>query len=90
MVYMPVERTGRNRKLSRPYFGPYRVLKVHPNGLTVRPVDRPNEQSIRVNQDRVSVQKNCLTSHGWGGDALRGEVATIDSHHALVHDHPAC
>ena len=58
MVYMPVERTGKNRKLSRPYFGPYQVLEVHPNSLTMRPVDHPNEQSIRVNQDQVTVQKN--------------------------------
>ena len=35
MVYMPYERTCKNRKLSRPYFGPYRVLEVHPNGVTV-------------------------------------------------------
>ena len=33
MVYMPVERNGKNCKLSRPYFGPYRVLEVHPNIL---------------------------------------------------------
>ena len=35
MVYVPYERTGKNQKLSRPYFGPYRVLEVHPNGVTV-------------------------------------------------------
>ena len=31
MVYMPYKQTGKNRKLSRPYFGPYQVLEVHPN-----------------------------------------------------------
>ena len=67
MVYMPVEQTGKNRKLSRPYFGPYRVLEVHPNGLTVRPVDRPNEQSIRVNQDRVTVCPKELPDQSWLG-----------------------
>ena len=40
---MPYERTGKNRKLSRPYFGPYRVMEVHLNGVTVRPVDRPKD-----------------------------------------------
>ena len=55
MVYMPYERTGKNRKLSRPYFGPYRVEEVHPNGVTVRPVDRPSHDTIRVNQDRVTL-----------------------------------
>ena len=65
MVYMPVKQSGKNHKLSWPYFGPHRVLEVHPNGLTARPVDRPNEQSIRLNQDRVTASpKNCLSSHG--------------------------
>ena len=27
MVLMPQEQTGKNRKLHRPYFGPYRVLE---------------------------------------------------------------
>ena len=35
MVYVPYEQTGKNQKLSRPYFGPYQVLEVHPNGVTV-------------------------------------------------------
>ena len=51
MVLMPQEQTGKNRKLNRPYFGPYRVLEVHPNGATVVPVDRPKDPSIRVNLD---------------------------------------
>ena len=67
MVYMPVERNGRNRKLSRPYFGPYRVLEVHPNGLTVRPVDRITEPSIRVNQDRVTICPKELPDKSWLG-----------------------
>ena len=51
MVYMPYKQTGKNRKLSRPYFGPYRVLEVHPNGVTGRSVDCPDNKSIRVNLD---------------------------------------
>ena len=67
MVYMPVERNGRNRKLSRLYFGPYRVLEVHPNGLTVRPVDRITEPLIRVNQDRVTICPKELPDKSWLG-----------------------
>ena len=28
MVYMPIEKQGKARKVARPYYGPYRVLKV--------------------------------------------------------------
>ena len=55
MVLMPAEQTGKNRKLSRPYFGPYRVIEVHPNGVSVVPVDRTNDPPIRVNLDRVTL-----------------------------------
>ena len=55
MVLMPAEQTGKNRKLHRPYFGPYRILEVHPNGVTVVPVDRPKDHQIRVNLDRVTL-----------------------------------
>ena len=41
MVYMPKETNGPQRKMAHPHFGPYRVIEVHPNGVTVRPVDRP-------------------------------------------------
>ena len=55
MVLMPAEQTGKNRKLQRPYFGPYRVIEIHPNGVTVVPVDRPKDPQIRVNLDRVTL-----------------------------------
>ena len=35
-------------------FGVYRVLKVHPNGLTMCPVDKPIDEPIHVNTDRVT------------------------------------
>ena len=66
-MYMPYEQTGKNRKLSRLYFGPYRVLEVHPNGVTVRPVDRPNDKSIRVNLDRVTLCPVELPDESWLG-----------------------
>ena len=52
---MPFEQTGKQRKLERPYYGPYHVLEVHPNGLSVWPVDRPKDTPIRVNVDRVKL-----------------------------------
>ena len=67
MVLMPPEQTGKRRKLNRPYFGPYRVLEVHPNGVTVVPVDRPKDPSIRVNLDRVTLCYPELPDVSWTG-----------------------
>ena len=55
MVLMPAKQTGKNRKLCRPYFGPYRVIEVHRNGVSVVPVDRIKDPPIRVNLDRVTL-----------------------------------
>ena len=55
MVLMPAEQTGKNRKLQRPYFGLYRVIEIHPNGVTVVSVDRPKDPQICVNLDRVTL-----------------------------------
>ena len=37
----PGEETGRMRKLSRPWHGPYRVLEVNGPDITVEKVYRP-------------------------------------------------
>ena len=42
MVFMPHETQGKQRELALPYYGPYRVLELTPNIVTVRPVDQPN------------------------------------------------
>ena len=52
---MPNETTGKMRKLACPHHGPYRVIQTHPNGVTVRPVDKPKNPSIRVNLERISL-----------------------------------
>ena len=67
MVFMPREHSGRNRKLARPHFGPYRVIEVHPNGVTVRPVDKPTDEPIRVNMDRVTLCPKELPNESWLG-----------------------
>ena len=65
MVYMPQERTEKQRKLNRPYYGPYRVLEVHTNGATVVPVDRPKDPQIQVNLDRVTLCYPKLPDVSW-------------------------
>ena len=65
MVYMPHEDTGKKRKLALPHYGPYQIFELLPNGLSLRPVDRPDEQPILVNQDRVSKCPAELPNISW-------------------------
>ena len=71
MIFMPHETTGKRRKLALPYHGPYRVMDVHLNGLTVKPVDRPGDNPIRVNVDRVTRCYSELPNVSWLGPNVR-------------------
>lgn len=44
-----------HRKLSLPYHGPYRIIDIDSNYVSVKSVDRPDEQLIRVNMDRITL-----------------------------------
>ena len=64
MVFMPHEKAD---KLSLPYHGPYRIIEVLTNGLSVRPVDKPNTKPILVNVDRVTPCPPELADESWLG-----------------------
>ena len=53
MVYMPSEVTGKNRKLARPYHGPYRITAVTPTNAEVILIERASEPSIFVAISRL-------------------------------------
>ena len=53
MVFMPSEVTGKNRKLARPYHGPYRIVAVTPTNAEVKLIERVSEPSIFVAIDRL-------------------------------------
>lgn len=53
MVYTPSEIQGRDRKLARPFHGPYRVITLTPANVEVHLVDAPKQDSIFVSLDRV-------------------------------------
>ena len=53
MVFMPSETVGKNRKLARPYHGPYRVVHITPTNAEVRLIEHPTEPSIFVAIDRL-------------------------------------
>lgn len=67
MIYMPHEASGKQRKLALPYHGPYRVLDVTPSGVSVRPVDRPKDEPILVNLERVTKCPEVLLDVWWLG-----------------------
>ncbi len=67
MVYMPSESQGPERKLARPFHGPYRVLGVTPANAEVVLVDRPEDECIFVALSRV---RRCYAEQGnevWAG-----------------------
>ena len=67
MVFMPAETTGKNRKLSLPYYGPSWILEVGTNTLLMRPVDKPAEQAIRINMERAVPCPKELPDQSWLG-----------------------
>jgi len=50
LVRFPHEETGKNRKLSRPWHGPYRVTSVDNPDISVTKVYFPQDGSIQVHQ----------------------------------------
>ena len=52
---MLAAKSGKTYKLSRPFHGPYRIVTLHDNGADVRPVDRPQDVTIRLPFARLRV-----------------------------------
>ena len=67
MVFMPHEKTGKKRKLPLPYHEPFRIVEVLPNGVSVISVDRPQDELILVNVDRVTSCPDELPDTSWLG-----------------------
>jgi hypothetical protein len=67
MVYMPSEVTGKNRKLARPYHGPYRIVAVTSTNAEVKLIERASEPSIFVAIDRLRKCYPELSDHCWTG-----------------------
>ena len=55
LVHFPAEETGKARKLSRPWHGPYRVVSVADPDVCASKVFFPQEGAIQVHQSRVKV-----------------------------------
>ena len=62
MVFMPHETSGKDRKLALPYHGPYRIMNMHSNCVSVKPVDKPDDEPILV--ELFLAQQKSLILHG--------------------------
>ena len=53
LVHFPSDESGRMRKLSRPWHGPYRVTSCTDMNITAKKVYFPDEDPIQIHQTRV-------------------------------------
>ena len=53
MVKFPADETGRLRKLSRPWHGPYRITALNGPDVSISKVYYPQEGGIQVHLSRV-------------------------------------
>ena len=76
LVRFPHEETGRMRKLSRPWHGPFRVVSRNDPDITVSNVYFPNDTPIKVHQNRVShCPKEFPAGYYWYGGKRKGTGA---------------
>ena len=67
LVRFPQEESGKNRKLSRPWHGPYRVIQCVDPDVSVVKQYFPEEGSIQVHQLRVRPCPQLPTGYYWYG-----------------------
>ena len=67
LVRFPHEESGKNRKLSRPWHGPYRIVQRRDPDVTVVKLYFPEEGSIQVHQLRVCPCPQFPIGYYWYG-----------------------
>lgn len=67
MVHMPINASGKDRKLACPYHGPYRILAITPTNAKVKLVDCVDDRSIFVALDRLRRCYPELPDTSWTG-----------------------
>ena len=55
LVYFPQDETGKHRKLSQPWHGPYRIVSRDDPDVTVTKMYFPEDSQIQVHQSRVQM-----------------------------------
>ena len=73
LVRFPQEESGHNRKLSRPWHGPYRITERRDPDVTVTKVYFPSDGAIQVHQTRVcQCPSQFPAGYYWYGGRRRG------------------
>ena len=73
LVKFPQEESGRLRKLSRPWHGPYRIISQDDPDLIVQKVYFPNDSNIQIHQSRVTrCPSKFPAGYYWYGNKRRG------------------
>ena len=68
LVKFPKEASGRNRKLSQPWHGPYCIISQDDPDLTVSKVYQPQDGTIQIHQSWVMPwQKDIVSGYFWYG-----------------------
>ena len=98
LVRFPSDETGKWRKLSRPWHGPFRIIKVCDSDVTISNVYFPQDKDITVHQNRVKAcPSNFPAGFYWYGGKRQGtgqiprwvENILSDHHTGNSTDHPA-
>ena len=55
LVYMPQDESGRQRKLSRPWHGPFRIISINDPDVLLTKVYFPQDRTIQVHQSCVKM-----------------------------------
>ena len=95
LVYMPAAKACKAYKFARPFHGPFRILEQSETGVTIRPVDKPHAEPIRVAYDRVRHCSELLPDKFWPTKAIKNnkkqllqsvseEIAGITSQQANI------
>ena len=55
LVYFPQDETGKDRKLSHPWHGPYRIISRDDPDVIVKKIYFPDDPQIQIHQSRVQM-----------------------------------
>ena len=73
LIRFPSEETGRLRKLSRPWHGPYRITACSNTGVSAVKVYFPREDAVNIHQTRVKpCPDGLLAGYYWYGNKRKG------------------
>jgi len=67
-LFKPAERSGEKHQLARPYYGPYRVIKLTSNNAYIRRVDKPEAELLLVAMDYLRRCPNEISDTFWPPD----------------------